>query len=244
MTAGNSWCTGESGSKRDRVYQVFESISANYDAANTRISLGLQDRWKKQLVREILGRTRPTDRLLDVCCGTGDIALALAAARPDCRVDGIDFSPAMLEVARRKGCGLGNLVFAQGDAMKLPFPDGTFQAAAISFGLRNTACYGQVLGEMERVLKPGGTLYCLDSFVPDGAAVRPFYRFYFRRLMPLFGGGYRYRREYRWLWQSTEDFLRKKQLTQLLEQTGMRGGSCRSYLFGACALHMAQKCDD
>ena len=151
--------------------------------------------------------------MLDVCCGTGDIAVAVASRRPDAAVTGLDFSPAMLDVARHKGAALENLTWREGDAMALPFGDDTFSAAAISFGLRNTPDYGAVLTEMTRVVCPGGWVYCLDSFVPDSPLIRPFYDLYFRGVMPLLGGGFRHRREYRWLWQSTRDFLRKRELT-------------------------------
>lgn len=227
--------------KRDRVYAVFQRISTTYDAANLRISLGLERRWKARLVQSVLAEAEGHSQFLDVCCGTGDIALAMAAARPDVAVTGLDFSPAMLEVAARKGRVCSNVAWRQGDAMDLPFQDDTFHGAVISFGLRNTADYGQVLQEMKRVVKPGGRVYCLDSFVPDSPVIRPFYTAYFRCLMPLLGGGWQHRREYQWLWKSTQEFLRKDELTTLFQQAGLHGVQAESFLFGACVLHSGQK---
>lgn len=147
----------------------------------------------------------------------------------------------MLDVARRKGAALEHLTWREGDAMALPFADDTFSAAAISFGLRNTPDYGAVLTEMTRVVCPGGWVYCLDSFVPDSPLIRPFYDLYFRGVMPLLGGGFRHRREYRWLWQSTRDFLRKRELTALFAAVGLEKVRADSHLFGTCALHSGQK---
>ena len=142
-------------SKEQRVYGVFQSISEDYDSANDRISLGLQNSWKKTLTDRLAANTPRGTNILDVCCGTGDVALKMADARHDLKVTGIDFSPAMLEVAESKRGGRQNVRFTQGNAMKLPYRDDSFTAACISFGLRNTADYEQVLREMRRVVRPG-----------------------------------------------------------------------------------------
>lgn len=125
--------------------------------------------------------------------------------------------------------------------MNLPFEDNTFSAACISFGLRNTSDYLRVLQEMTRVVVPGGWVYCLDSFVPDSLVIRPFYSVYFRYVMPFLGGGFRHRQEYTWLWQSTQDFLRKKELLDLFGQAGLIDRQMKSRLFGACVLHKGKK---
>ena len=134
--------------KRRRVYGIFQGISQTYDGANRRISLGLEQSWKRGLVEAVASQVPDGGAVLDVCCGTGDIAVAVARRRPDVAVTGLDFSPAMLDVARHKGAALENLTWREGDAMALPFGDDTFSAAAISFGLRNTPDYGAVLTEI------------------------------------------------------------------------------------------------
>lgn len=228
-------------SKREKVYHVFQEISGSYDKANERISLGLERRWKKELVQEVSAKTAQGDIILDVCCGTGDIAIALARSNSTVRVVGIDFSPAMLEAAEKKSRHLANISWQIGDAMHLPFADNTFAAACISFGLRNTAGYLDVLQEMKRVVCPGGWVYCLDSFVPDSPWIRPFYAVYFRGIMPILGGGFRHRKEYVWLWQSTKAFLRKNELLDLFGKAGLVERTLKSHMLGACVLHKGRK---
>jgi demethylmenaquinone methyltransferase/2-methoxy-6-polyprenyl-1,4-benzoquinol methylase len=142
----------------------------------------------------------------------------------------------MLEAAGKKGEGISNLQLLQGDAMKLPFADGTFDAACISFGLRNTPDYRRVLREMRRVVRPGGKVYCLDSFVPDNPVILPAYRLYFRYIMPVLGGGRKYRKQYTWLYQSTELFPRRRELMKQFARTGLEQVQSRSRMLGACVL--------
>jgi demethylmenaquinone methyltransferase/2-methoxy-6-polyprenyl-1,4-benzoquinol methylase len=170
--------------KEAYVFSVFEKVSEGYDEANDRISLGLQKQWKKMLTDRLADSLPSGSGMLDVCCGTGDIAIAAAKGRPDVSVTGMDFSPAMLKIAGEKGKGIPNLHWERADAMHLPWEDNSFSAVTISFGLRNTPDYEQVIAEMYRVLRPGGYMYCLDSFVPDIPVVLPFYRLYFKWIMP------------------------------------------------------------
>ncbi len=228
-------------SKRSRVFRIFESIAGDYDRANARISLGLHKSWKRMLIHRLSRSAAPGGAVLDLCCGTGDIAIALAEARSDLQVTGVDFSPAMLARAEARGQGMENLRFQRGDAMSLPFPDACFSAAAISFGLRNTEDYAQVLQEMRRVTVSGGQVYCLDSLVPDSRWIRPFYRLYFKHLMPLLGGGLAHRREYLWLSESTEAFLSRRELEALFTRCGLSGVASKTRMFGACALVWGKK---
>lgn len=227
-------------SKETLVYGIFQNISENYDRANIRISLGIAKRWKAMLTERLTDCPAGAS-ILDVCCGTGDIALETAAKRPDLHLVGLDFSPAMLKVAESKRGGMENVRFVQGDAMALPFEDDQFAAACISFGLRNTANYEQVLREMRRVVKPGGVICCLDSFVPESRFIRPFYQFYFRFIMPLVGGGRKYVQEYKWLYESTQKFLHPKELEELYRTIGLKDVRGKRKMFGACVLVWGQK---
>ena len=227
--------------KEQKVYSIFQNISGNYDQANDRISLGMQKKWRKLMIDRVIANAPRGTRVLDVCCGTGDIALQIANARHDLKVTGIDFSPAMLNVAKTKKNGKKNVHFVQGNAMKLPYRDNCFSVACISFGLRNTADYRQVLQEMDRVVSKGGYIYCLDSFVPDCAIIRPFYRFYFKWGMPLLGGGKKYYQEYQWLYESTQQFLHRKELEVLYRRLGLRAVGHKSRMFGACVLVWGKK---
>lgn len=228
--------------KADIVYGVFESIAEGYDGANERISLGMQKSWKRMLTSRIIRKAPEKARFLDVCCGTGDIAFTIAKHRKDMKVYGIDFSPAMLKVAKqkKKKKKIKNARFFEGDAMELPFKDNTFRGASISFGLRNTSDYEQVLSEMKRVVKPGDCVYILDSFVPQNRLVQPFYTIYFRFIMPLLGGGNKHRQEYEWLSHSTKEFLNPEQLSDLLQNIGFTCVRKKKRLFGACVMIWAK----
>lgn len=245
--------------KQDKVFRVFENIAKGYDRANVRISLGMQDSWKKMLIRELtrqdfipggcpngkaFGHTDGGKvKILDLCTGTGDIAIGAAKAGTNYQIIGMDFSPSMLRIAAAKArrCGLDNITWRKGNAMEIPCGDASFDAVSISFGLRNCADPGRVLLEIKRVLKPGGRVLCLESFVPENDLVRPFYRLYFGRVMPLIGGGAAHRKEYEWLQESTESFLRAGQLKKLMTRCGFRNVKVRRRMMGACALHTGCK---
>ena len=229
--------------KRREVYRVFQRVAKGYDKANVRISLGQQEAWKNRLVRTAVPDGIPAKelKLLHVCCGTGDIALMMAACYPGAQITGIDFSEAMLQEARKKLKGLSGVRLLNGDAEHLPFTDNSFHAAAISFGLRNTTDYRRVLREMYRVIKPGGSICILDSFLPENRFVRPFYRIYFDLLMPLIGGGIRNRKAYRLLIETTKTFLSRNELKALMRETGLKQIRTKSSMFGASVLLRGMK---
>lgn len=225
---------------KEQVHDIFESIAKDYDSANDRISFGLHRRWKKRLV-DITSRAAALgDRgmVLDCCCGTGDITEALAKRNPGVLVVGLDFSESMLDVARHRTKDLDNVMLVQGDAMTLPFDEGTFDATVVSFGLRNLQDYGQAVSEMSRVTRKGGIVACLDASVPDDPVVFPFYTLYYKYIMVILGGGPAKIPEYSWLYQSTQDFLRKKELAALFENNGLRDVEVQSFMMGAAALHV------
>lgn len=177
---------------RDRaakVAELFGGIAHRYDLLNDIQSLGLHRFWKRRLVA--LADLHRGDRALDVCCGTGDIAFRLA--KGGARVTGLDFSEAMLAVARRRaeasgpaGSG-GGVELVRGDAMDLPFPDGTFAAVTVGYGLRNVREWRGALGEMIRVAQPGGRILVLDFGKPDNRLLRALYFSYLRVVVPLCG---------------------------------------------------------
>lgn len=225
---------------KEHVHGVFESIAGQYDMANDRISLGMHRRWKQKLVDMTAAACAGSypGMVLDVCCGTGDVAERIAAWHPEIFVTGLDFSSRMLDVARGRMGNLPNVMLVEGNALALPFDDDTFDAAVISFGLRNTPDYAQVVREMSRVVHGGGLVACLDASVPDEEFIKPFYDFYYKNVMTMLGGGVRKRAEYEWLYQSTQEFLRKDELERLFRDAGLQFVSCRSFMFGAAALHI------
>lgn len=227
--------------KSKYVYNIFQTISQTYDKGNNRISLGLQKYWKNILIEKLKTETKKKGSILDVCCGTGDIAINSAKLRNDLQITGVDFSPAMLVEAKNKSKSLSNITWLCADALSLPISNETYSAACISFGLRNTSDYEQTLLEMKRVIKNDGIIYCLDSFVPDKIWIQPFYKFYFKYIMPILGGGKTNYKEYLWLYKSTHDFLRKNDLIYLFKKLGLKDIKCTTRMFGACVLIQGKK---
>lgn len=225
--------------RAEKVLRVFNNIADMYDAANSRISFGMQGSWKNLFADNIAHNSKKHDSVLDVCCGTGDIAIALNKKRKDLNIVGIDFSDSMLEIAKAKSNK--KIIWKHGDAMNLPFDDNSFDAACISFGLRNTTDYERVISEMTRVVKNGGFIYCMDSFIPENILILPIYEVYFKYLMPLIGGGFLHRADYNWLYESTKEFITKADLVRLYRKFGIKKIKGRILMFGACILLQGQK---
>jgi demethylmenaquinone methyltransferase / 2-methoxy-6-polyprenyl-1,4-benzoquinol methylase len=172
MTAGTGALPPEG------VRNMFDRIAPVYDAMNRVMTAGLDQRWRRETVRAVV---RPGDRVLDAACGTGD--LAIIAAKHGAHVTGLDFSEQMLARARRKA---PELEWLRGDLLQLPFPDESFDAATIGFGIRNVDDLQRGIGELRRVLTPGGRLAILEITRPRGP-LRVFYSLWFDRVVPLLG---------------------------------------------------------
>ena len=169
-----------------RVQDLFATVAPRYDLINDLQSGGLHRYWKRRLLA--LAGGRPGERALDLCCGTGDVALALA--RQGLEVVGLDFSEPMLAVAnaRTKARSPGAAIqFLRGDAQQIPFPANSFDIVTISYGLRNLADWQLGLREMQRVTRPGGRILVLDFGKPDNAIWRGIYFAYLRRFVPILG---------------------------------------------------------
>ena len=175
-----------------KVNDLFAAIARRYDLLNDLQSFGLHRRWKQRVVK--LAAVLSGQQALDVCCGTGDLALALA--RTGAEVTGIDFSPAMLGIARTRGHKVEGRsqksvihapVFVQGDALQLPFPDNSFDAITVGYGLRNLASWETGLREMLRVAKPGARLVALDFGKPPNRLWRSVYFAHLKITVPLLG---------------------------------------------------------
>ena len=225
--------------KEEKVQGVFQRISGNYDIMNDIISVGLHRGWKDSLADEISQRGKC---ILDVC--TGDLTVMLSKKDSSNEVIGLDFSQNMLSVAKERMSKneIKDVELIQGNAMDLPFEDNRFDCAVISFGLRNVADYSKVISEMTRVIKKGGWVYCLEASYPDSKYIKPFFRLYFRYIMPRLAGLITGKqKEYEWLNESTELFLKKDELADLFKECGLANVSYKTYLLGSAALHKGQK---
>ena len=169
----------EENSKKTRVREMFDSIAPRYDLLNHLLSFGVDRLWRRRMVGVVAAGTPAA--ILDVAAGTGDVAVALARRLPAARITGIDLSGEMLAVGRGKVARRGlcdRIELVQGDAEQLSFPDGTFDAVTIGFGIRNFGSIEAGLAEAFRVLRPGGRLCILEFSTPRGRCFGPLYRFF------------------------------------------------------------------
>lgn len=167
-----------------QVRSMFGRIARRYDLLNFLLSGGFDRRWRARAVRD--AGESSSGRVVDACSGTGD--LALAYAREGARVLGVDFTWEMIVRAGGKlGEHAGRVVFAHGDALRLPAPDDCADVSCVAFGIRNVADRRALMREMRRVVRPGGRVQILEFSMPPGRLLGPLYRFYFTRILPVFG---------------------------------------------------------
>jgi demethylmenaquinone methyltransferase / 2-methoxy-6-polyprenyl-1,4-benzoquinol methylase len=212
----------------DAVRSMFDRIAPVYDLMNRTMTAGLDQRWRRLTVAAVV---RPGDRVLDACCGTGDLAVAAVGAGG--RVTGLDFSERMLERARSKSADVD---WVSGDLLALPFGDGSFDAATVGFGVRNVEHLPLALRELRRVLGEGGRVAILEITRPRGP-LAPFYRLWFDRLVPLLGrllpGG----SAYTYLPASVRRFPGPEELADELREVGFEDVRYLLFAGGIVALH-------
>jgi demethylmenaquinone methyltransferase/2-methoxy-6-polyprenyl-1,4-benzoquinol methylase len=214
------------------VQRMFDRIAPVYDAMNRVMTAGLDQRWRRATVREAV---QEGDRVLDACCGTGDLAVAARRAGAG-EVVGVDFSERMLERARRKEPAIE---WVQGDVLALPFDEASFDAVTVGFGVRNVADLEAGLRELRRVLQPAGRIGILEITTPRGR-LAPFYRLWFDTIVPQLGkllpGG----SAYTYLPASVRRFPGPEELAALLERTGFGSVRFRILAGGIVALHVGE----
>jgi demethylmenaquinone methyltransferase/2-methoxy-6-polyprenyl-1,4-benzoquinol methylase len=223
-----------------RVREMFARISGSYDLLNHLLSGNTDKRWRKLVAKRLQpALSSPDARALDVACGTGDLSLALVAATR-ARVTGLDFCRPMLDIAARKALDAERerCSFIEGDALRLPFADETFDAVSIAFGLRNLASVEEGLKELLRVLKPGGRACILEFSKPIVPGFNALFQLYFTRVLPRIGGlvsgssG-----AYEYLPASVQRFPDQKRLAGMMREAGFEEVEYRNLTGGIAALH-------
>jgi demethylmenaquinone methyltransferase/2-methoxy-6-polyprenyl-1,4-benzoquinol methylase len=229
--------------RSDQVQRMFDRIVPRYDLMNRLMTGGRDEAWRKRVARLAVATAVDGQRarILDVATGTGDLAFAMEKLGGD--VTGIDFSTEMIAAAKRKAEKAGSKVtFIEGDAMDLPFPDGTFDACTVSFGLRNMPDYDAALASMMRILRPGGQLVCLEMTPFHRPVLGPLFKVYFERVMPLVGGLLSGSPSaYRYLPKSVEAFPSAHDLAERMKAVGLEEVSYALYGFGTVAIHQGRR---
>jgi demethylmenaquinone methyltransferase/2-methoxy-6-polyprenyl-1,4-benzoquinol methylase len=223
---------------------MFANIAGRYDLLNHLLSMNIDKRWRR-LVANSLQSTleRSEAQVLDVACGTGDLSFTILESGKARRVVGIDFCRPMLEIANAKASRTGLLVpFVEGDALELPFPDRTFEAATIAFGLRNLTSVETAFKELLRVLKPGGRLVVLEFSKSTTPVLRTVFRIYFTKVLPRLGGLISGSRSaYEYLPDSVGRFPDQEALALLMTQAGFEGVGFQNLSGGIAALHFGTR---
>jgi len=219
-----------------QVTAMFDEIAPVYDRMNTVMTLGADRRWRALAV-DATG-IREGDSAIDVACGTGKLATALAeAVGPFGHVTGIDLSPIMVERAARASRDFVQLEFRVGNALDLPAEDGAVDAATIAFGLRNLADFEAGFRELRRVVRPGGTIVCLELSMPRPQVWGRVFHGVFRRMAPLLGSAFGHRAAYRYLPESLVGFPEPRELAATMRKAGLVDVTWRRLALGTVALH-------
>jgi len=252
------------GQKAGYVRQMFGRIARRYDLMNRLMTFGRDQAWRRYTVAEALsdppvgadrggsraGTARPgakaAPRLLDVATGTGDLALEALCQQPQARAVGLDFTPEMLVLAQQKAAdaraGLG---LVAGDALRLPFADGAFDAVVTAFALRNVTSIPEAFAEMSRVTRPGRRVACLEIAKPQLPLFRRAFALYFYRLVPLIGKTISGEREaYTYLPHSLTSFLTPDEIVDVMRSSGWREVRCRRMMLGTVAVHVGVRAGD
>ncbi len=233
------------GGQADFVQDMFQQIAPRYDFLNRLLSLRQDVIWRRQMVRQL--HLSAGSKVLDVACGTADVALEVARQYPKSLnlVVGVDFAPAMLTLARKKILRAGlsqKILLAAADAFKLPFASQTFDAITIAFGIRNIHDKQGVLIEFFRLLSPGGSLAILELVVPDKNWMQKIYLEYFNRILPRIGRLFsRHSFAYSYLPESVARFPSDHDFCGLMSGAGFRDIFCRRFTFGTVALFAGKK---
>jgi demethylmenaquinone methyltransferase / 2-methoxy-6-polyprenyl-1,4-benzoquinol methylase len=227
-----------------RIAQMFDAIAGRYDFLNHLLSGGIDRRWRRRAIRALTLGDR--DRVLDLCTGTGDLAIEAVQAGPDAvRAIGVDFAGAMLRIGLEKIRRIGldrRIALVRGDATRIPLADGTVDAITIAFGIRNVDDVTAACREMRRVLKPGGRVAVLEFSVPTRPLIGSAYLWYLHRVLPRIGRMIsRHRDAYRYLSDSIDAFAVPAEFVKILRHAGFSEVDAVPLTFGTVCLYVARR---
>ena len=223
---------------------MFDRIMPRYDLMNGLMTLGMDRHWRRMAAAQ--ARPVEGDSVLDVCCGTGDLAFALGEMYPDCTVVGLDFSTEMLtrareKAARRRGGASVSPEFMQGDLLDLPFPDHEFAAVTVGWGVRNVSQVRRAFAELARVTRPGGRVVCLESTRTQGELGGRLHRLWMSRVVPALGHVVTGETEaYAYLPASVEAFPSAEELASIMASVGFTSVRYRRVGLDGVAIHVGE----
>lgn len=228
--------------KKQQVEKMFNNIASRYDLMNSVLSLGIHKGWRKKAIRML--RERKPQQILDLATGTGDFAIEAMKLSPK-KIVAMDISEGMMQVGEKKVAkkGLQNIIqFQKGGAEDLPFPENTFDAITVGFGVRNFEDLLKGLQNMQRVLKPGGVAVILEFSQVRSFPLKQLYHFYFRYITPIIGRLFtKDKAAYTYLPESVSVFPSGEAFEKILKQAGFNQTSCRPVSFGIASIYMGVK---
>jgi demethylmenaquinone methyltransferase / 2-methoxy-6-polyprenyl-1,4-benzoquinol methylase len=228
----------------DRIAGMFDAIAGRYDFLNHVLSAGIDRRWRRRAIESLALTGR--ERVLDLCTGTADVAIAARRARPGAsRVVGVDFAPAMLRLGHEKvvsACLDASVALVRGDATRIPVGTGSVDRVTVAFGIRNVENTAAACEEMRRVLAPGGRIAVLEFAIPTLPIVRGAYLWYFNQVLPRFGRLIsRHNAAYQYLPESVRAFASPDEFVKLLRHAGFIDISADPLTFGVVYLYTAHR---
>lgn len=228
--------------KKKQVEQMFDTISGNYDGLNRVISLGIDKKWRKRVVKQVVAKNPKS--ILDIATGTGDLAISFAKFDVP-KIVGFDLSEGMLSIARKKVATqkiADKIEFLQGDSEEMPFENNSFDAITVAFGVRNFENLEKGLSEILRVLKPGGLFVVLETSVPTKFPFKQGYFFYSKSILPLVGKLFsKDKVAYNYLSESASVFPYGENFNNILRKIGFKEVKNKPQTFGVASIYLASK---
>jgi len=229
--------------KKEQVEKMFDTISGSYDGLNRVISMGTDVKWRKKVL--LLIQAKKPENILDIATGTGDLAIMFAKNTDASRIVGLDLSEGMLSMAIKKVTNTpisSKVEFIQGDSEALPFPDDSFDAITVSFGIRNFENLEKGLSEILRVLRPKGLFIILETSIPTKTPFKQGYRIYTKRMLPLIGKLFsKDKVAYKYLCESASVFPHGEALNNILRKIGFKQVENKPQTLGVATIYTATK---